>query len=234
MRIIGKVLALINLLLLYFQRQIYLLYLLRSKQKGLIDDFHYAIKKEWVSTKKQFGLWDHFYQTHPKLNISGVRPTISRLNNYKLFDYINNHSVVLDIGCNTGFVSSYLSGFVKSIDAVEYNQEVFSIACKTIDYLSINNINLFNMDIKEFQSTEKYDLVMSFAIHRWVGLGIIEYLRLLESYKKEKGFVIIESHPDDVDKSSLREAITNSVLRIVSEGVTDDHLGHLRDFYILS
>lgn len=234
MRIFGKGIALINSLLVYLQKQIFLLYLLRSKQKGLIDDFHYDIKKEWVSFKKHFGLWDHFYQTHPKLNISGVRPTISRLNNYKLFDYINNQSVVLDIGCNTGFLSSYLSSFVMSIDAVEYDQGIFSIATKTIDYLSINNIKLFNMDIKEFQCTRKYDLVMSFAIHRWVGIGIKEYLGLLMSFKKDKGLIIIESHPYDQDKLFLKEAIANSTLKKISEGVTDDHLGNLRDFYILS
>lgn len=234
MRILGKVLSLINYLLVYLQRKIYLLILWRGREKGLIDDYHYFIKKEWVSTEKEFGLWNYFYQTHPKLDINGVRPTISRINNYKLLNYINNQSVVLDIGCNTGFVSSYLSSFVKFIDAVEYNKDVFLIATKTIDYLKIINVNLFNIDIKEFKCKYKYDLVMSFAIHRWVGIGIDEYLGLLENLKKDTGFLIIESHPDDEDKLSLKTALTNSKLKIVSEGATDDHLGHLRDFYILT
>lgn len=234
MRILGKVLILINYLLVYLQRKIYLLFLWRGREKGLIDDYHYFIKKKWVSTEKQFGVWNYFYQTHPKLDINGVRPTISRINNYKLLNYINNQSVVLDIGCNTGFVSSYLSSFVKSIDAVEYNKDMFLIASKTIDYLKIINVNLFNIDIKEFQCKYKYDLVMSFAIHRWVGIGIDEYLGLLENFKKDTGFLIIESHPNDEDKLSLKTALTNSKLKIVSEGITDDHLGHLRDFYILT
>lgn len=234
MRIIGKVLPLINYLLVYLQRKIYLLYLWRGREKGLIDDYHYFVKKEWVSTEKEFGLWNHFYQTHPKLDINGVRPTISRINNYKLLNYINKESVILDIGCNTGFVSSYLSDFVQSIDAVEYNKDVFLIASKTIDYLKIINVNLYNIDIKEFQFKYKYDLVMSFAIHRWVGIEIDEYLVLLENFKKDKGFLIIESHPGDEDKLSLKRALTNSNLKIISEGVTDDHLGHLRDFYILT
>lgn len=234
MRIIGKVLSLINYLLIYLQRQIYLIFLLRSKQKGIIDDYHYFIKSEWVKSRKEFGLWDHFYQTHPKLNITGVRSTISRINNYKLLSYINKESVILDIGCNTGFVSSYLSDFVRSIDAVEYNKEVFLIAFRTINYLRIENVNLFNIDIKEFQCNYKYDLIMSFAIHRWVGLGINEYLEFLANFKKENGLVIIESHPDEQDKFSLKIAIEKSNFNIVSYGLTDDHLGYLRDFYILT
>lgn len=208
--------------------------MLRTKQKGLIDDFHYFIRKEWVKIIKDFGSWNYFYQTHPNLNISGVRPTISRINNYKLLSYINSESVILDIGCNTGFVSAYLSSFVKSVDAVEFNKEVFLIASRTINYLNINNVNLFNIDIKKFQSNYKYDLVMSFAIHRWVGLGIEEYLGLLEHFKKEKGFLIIESHPEEQDKLALKIALNNSRFETVAYGFTDDHLGNLRDFYILT
>lgn len=234
MKIIGKILTKINHLFIYFQRLIYLIFLLRSKQLGLIDDWHYSIKREWVSKRKQFGLWDHFYQTHPKLSLNGVRPTVSRINNYKLTNYIDDDSVVLDIGCNTGFFSAYLSGFVKHIDAVELNKDVFAIATKTMNYLGISNISLFNTDIKKFKSSYKYDLVMSFAIHRWVGLDLVEYLSLLEDYKKEKGFLIIESHPEEQDKLTLKATVENSKFNIIARGVTDDHLGHLRDFYILN
>jgi SAM-dependent methyltransferase len=233
MRVIGKILTVLNRFLIFLQRRIYLLFLIRSKQKGLIDDYHFSIRRDWVNKPKQFGLWDYFYQTHPSLNINGVRPTITRLNNYKIFEYINQGSTILDIGCNTGFISAYLSEYVKAIDAVEFDKDVISIAHRTMEYLSINNVQLFNEDIKTFKSNKKYDLVMSYAIHRWVGIELIDYVRLLLSFKDASGFIIIESHPDESDKANLRSALKSLDLKNISNGLTDDHLGYIREFFII-
>ncbi len=233
MRVIGRILTVLNRFLNFLQRRIYLLFLIRSKQKGLIDDYHYSIRRDWVNKPKQFGLWDYFYQTHPSININGVRPTVTRLNNYGIFEYINQDSTILDIGCNTGFISAYLSKYVKAIDAVEFDTDVFSIASRTMDYLSIKNVQLLNEDIKTFKSNKKYDLVMSYAIHRWVGMELMDYIQLLLSFKDASGFIIIESHIEESDKVNLRAALKSLDLKIISNGMTDDHLGHIREFFIL-
>ena len=233
MRVIGRILSVLDRFLIFFQRKIYLLYLIRSKKKGLIDDFHFSIRRDWVNKPKQYGLWDYFYQTHPSLNINGVRPTVTRLNNYKIFEHINQDSTILDVGCNTGFISAYLSKYVKAIDAVEFDKDVISIARRTMEYLSINNVQLFNEDIKTFKSNKKYDLVMSYAIHRWVGIELIDYVRLLLSFKDASGFIIIESHPDASDIANLRSALKSLDLKIISNGLTDDHLGYIREFFII-
>ena len=152
---------------------------------------------------------------------------------YGIFEYINQDSTILDIGCNTGFISAYLSKYVKAIDAVEFDTNVFSIASRTMEYFSIKNVQLLNEDIKTFKSNKKYDLVMSYAIHRWVGMELIDYIQLLLSFKDASGFIIIESHIEESDKVNLRAALNSLDLKIVNNGITDDHLGHIREFFIV-
>ena len=84
-----------------------------------------------------------------------------------------------------------------------------------------------------FKSKKKYGLVMSYAIHRWVGMELIDYFQLLLGFKDASGFIIIESHPDESDKANLRAVIKSMDLKIISNGLTDDHLGYIREFFIV-
>lgn len=233
MRTIGKLLKLINVLMVFMQRRINLLFLYRSYQLRLIDYFHYSIKRDWLKSRQLVGTWEYFYQTHPKIDVNGVRPTISRFNTYRLLDYLTKDSKILDIGSNTGFFSLYISSYVKVIDAVEMDNTFFSIANRTKEYLGIDNVHFYESDIKLFESRHKYDFVMSFAMHAWVGIEIEEYLNLLINFKNRDGLIIIESHIGNKDRENLKNAIFKSDLIIIEEGTTDDHLGNIRDFYLL-
>jgi len=74
-----------------------------------------------------------FYQTHPSLLIRGVRPTISRFNNYGLYEHITPDTIAL-----TGGIVLYY----------------YKIAILTKEYLEIKNVELINVDINEFQTTK--------------------------------------------------------------------------------
>ena len=102
-----------------------------------------------------------------------------------------------------------------------------------MEYLSIKNVQLFNEDIKTFMSIKKYDLVMSYAIHRWVCIELIDYVKLLLSFKDASGFIIIESHPDESDIANLRATLNSLGLKIINNVITDYHLGHIREFFIV-
>ena len=52
MKILGKLLKWIDFMINIIQRKIYLLFLHRSKSLGLIDEFHFVIKSEWVKRGK--------------------------------------------------------------------------------------------------------------------------------------------------------------------------------------
>lgn len=216
----------------FIMKHIYIWNLYLMKKSRTIDGFYYSILKDY-SYRNAFGkMKPFFYQTHPSLNINGARPTLVRIKNYEILQYVNNSSVVLDIGCNTGFFSLYLSQFVERIDAVEFDKSLHSIAMKTKLFLDVNNVNFYNQDIKKFNPNTKYDVVMSFSVHQWVGIPIEDYLDFVQNFKKEDGILFIESHGND-DRTNLFNAIEKSNLTIISKGITDDYAGILRDFYIL-
>lgn len=232
-KLIRIILDLINNLAIYIQRKTHLIFLYRRKQLNLIDEFHYSIMRDWVITKKTFGKWNLFYQTNPMIRVEGVRPTISRINNYRLLDYINNDSIVLDIGSNTGFLSFYLSSYVKEIDAVEIDKDLFLIAKKAKEYLSIQNVNLINQNVYECE-LRSYDLVMSYAIHGWVDMEIETYIIFLKDHSKQNGYIIIESHNNIEDINNLKSALSNLKMNVHYTGISDDHLGNLRNFFIFN
>jgi SAM-dependent methyltransferase len=197
-------------------------------------EFEKTIRKIWVKSKPQFGSIDTFYQSNPLIDIKGFRPTISRFKIYDISRFINSETRILDVGGNTGFFSSYVSKFVSHIDVVEFNPSLAKIAELTVAHLKIKNINIVNIDIKEFMPSKDYDLVFSFAIHKWVGESLDSYLIRLVNFLKPNGKIIIESHPGGIDYLELEKAIDrNNELQVIYKDITDDHIGHIRHFYWL-
>jgi protein-L-isoaspartate O-methyltransferase len=208
---------------------------LRKKSENKENQFEIQIRKIWSSSKPEFGTIDTFYQSNPLLNIKGFRPTIARYIVYNLDKYVNKETNILDIGGNTGFFTSYVAQFAKHIDLVEFNDDLSKIAKLSIEQAKIKNVNIINMDIKMYEAQFRYDLIFSFAIHRWVGEPLELYLNRLLNLLDEKGKIIIESHPDLEDYIELEYEIKkNKNFKILNKGITDDHLGLIRYFYWLS
>lgn len=84
-------------------------YILKSNSKV---SFENKIRIKWMKSNPQFGSIEHFYQTHPKIGVPGLRPTLSRFKNYELMNLVNSDSDILDVGGNVGMFSSYVSQFV--------------------------------------------------------------------------------------------------------------------------
>jgi len=207
--------------------------LTKDFNKGKIDKFHYEIRKQWLFQDNQFGNIFGFYQTHPELNIQGYRPTLSRINNYGLLNYLCEGDEVLDIGGNVGFFSMYLSKFVKSVDVVEMNNDLVNIGLKTRDYLKIKNVEFFNEDIRSFKSDKKYDLVLTMAVHGHLGISLDQYLELVSNLVAPNGKILIESHLGEDTALRLLSQLKELNKEIVNSGFTDDHLGLIRGFYII-
>lgn len=204
-------------------------YILKSNSKV---SFENKIRIKWMKSNPQFGSIEHFYQTHPKIGVPGVRPTLSRFKNYELMNFVNSDSDILDVGGNVGMFSSYVSQFVKKIDIVEFDKALAEIAKDVILYLQINNVNVFNIDFKQFKSENEYDLIFSFAIHKWIGESIDSYVNRLLSFLKPGGTILMESHPGITGQHTLDDfLLTNPRINILKSGITDDHLGHLRSFH---
>ena len=116
--------------------------------------------------------WGTFYQSYPTLSIRGLRQTDVRFEFYELNTRLKPETRVLDIGCNTGFLSLMIAKCCKQIDAFELNPFLIQIAEKCMEYEGIENAAFSCSDFDGFYDEQKkkgldetYDIVLSLANH---------------------------------------------------------------------
>lgn len=81
----------------------------------------------------------------------------------------------------------------KSIKGIEYNKTLVEIGEKVRDYLQRRNVNFEIGDFKEYITNEKYDVILSFAVHHWIGLSVKEYCKKVVSMLETAGYLVFES-----------------------------------------
>jgi cyclopropane fatty-acyl-phospholipid synthase-like methyltransferase len=197
--------------------------------------FNYDIFKLFLRRRQGFGV-HQFYQSYPALGIRGARDTLNRQHVYGLQDILKPDMDLLDIGSNVGFFSIALADRVKQVDLLEYEPELAEIASLLKDKEGKDNVTSICGDFKAFDPGKKYDLIFSFAIHWWVGLSLGEYLKRIRSHLKEQGLILIESHTLTYGQVSdvETELASDSSLRVLRKGTTDDQSGGLRDFFLVT
>jgi len=217
-----------------FNNYVYLFINNYQHKQNLISDIEYELRKAFLKEVEQFGVND-FYQNYPPLKISGKRCSLCRYKVYEMEDKLEKNFEVLDIGGNIGFFSLFLSRFVKSIDLVEQNNHLTDIGKRLAEYEKVDNVNILNEDFKIFESQKKYDLVMSLAIHRWVGLDFQEYFNRIHKFLKKGGLLLVESHVIYNKGGDRIESLLakNKNYKIIEKGEIDDHDGKFREFFWL-
>lgn len=171
------------------------------------SDLHTKLQKHLENQSKNWSSFIYakqkgFYQGFEEIGIEGCRPTEKRFERYNIEKYLDKEKTALDIGSNCGFFSLFLSRFLKSIDGVELNPFLISIANDTKAHLTINNVTFFCSEFEKFQTEKKYDLIFSLAndstIDKNTKFNFTEYIQKILFLLKEKGILIFESQAEDV------------------------------------
>ena len=143
-----------------------------------------------------FGRNGKFYQS-----LDGVvsdeearRPTTERLRKYGVLDVINKNSKVLDIGSNVGFISLSAAKKAKSVLGLEAAPQLVNIARGAKEIVNQTNCEFENVKFENFNTTEKYDVVFTLAIHHWVKLGFVPFINKVMSMMKKNSYLMFESH----------------------------------------
>lgn len=195
-------------------------------------EIEYILRRKILINKEQFWV-NNFYQNYPPLNFKWDRDTLSRFKTYELEKYLNKEIELLDIWWNLCFFSLYTSKFVKSIDIVEYNPNLAEIWNILKEHEKIENVEIMNLDFKQFNPNKKYDIIFSFAIHIWVWLPFINYLEKIHWLLKDDWFLFIESNDLKIDP--FEENINNlkDIFEVIYFKDSNDHKWYQRKIALL-
>lgn len=149
----------------------------------------------------------YYYQGYKRIGINGIKPSEERIEGYEIHSYFSKEKSVLDIGSNSGFMSCYLSEFVKEIDAIELNPYLSDMGVVTANFLNIKNINFLKNNFIEYDFIKKYDIVFSLSNHYTIdgnlNMGFEDYIKKIYNVMHDGGVLFFESHNINGDDSDM-------------------------------
>tara|TARA_B110001454_G_scaffold171486_1_gene162323 strand:+ start:1467 stop:2141 length:675 start_codon:yes stop_codon:yes gene_type:complete len=145
-----------------------------------------------------------FYQGFEKIGIDGCRPTEKRFLRYKIEKYLSKEKIALDIGSNCGFLTIYLSSFLKYIDGVELNPYLTNIGKDTKEFLGEKNVDFHTTRFEDYQTDKKYNIIFSLAnddtIDGNTQFSFNEYINKIQKLLQPNGLLMWETiSPDTYD-----------------------------------
>ena len=130
-----------------------------------------------------------------------------------LINYVKDKTV-LEIGCNAGFLALSISPSAKSVSGFDIAPHLIAIAEETKEFLKIDNVKFKTSSFEEFEISEPFDVVLSFANHSTYDgntkQSIKDYFERCHKACKSDGLLIFESHPPKLEGENfpkVREAI---------------------------
>lgn len=131
------------------------------KNKWIEVGSEYILNKK--NTNEAIEIWNKSSNNYDEIvDINRIDIIINKLEDE---GYINEESVVLDLGCGTGVYSIPLSGVCKKVYALDYSDGMLKTLQKKINENNINNIEIVkkdwnDLDLKKEGMYKKYDFVI--------------------------------------------------------------------------
>ncbi len=114
----------------------------------------------------------YFYQSLEKINLSGLRNSKKRIEQYKILEDIKNKEII-DIGTNSGFILFQLDNVFKNATGIEKNPKLIEVALKVKSFLNIKNVFFVKSDfLKHNFNNKRFDFMLSLANHSTYDKGI--------------------------------------------------------------
>jgi trans-aconitate methyltransferase len=94
-----------------------------------------------------------------------------------------------------------IAGYAAHVDGIEITPSLVRIGEMVRDFLGILNCTFRLCDFADFKPTAQYNLILSFAVHFWLGLPMREYGAKLRAMLTPSGLVLLESQ--DLNRRDL-------------------------------
>ena len=171
---------------------------------------HLALNQHLLDGIKFWNSYDYgegyFYQSFNKIHIRGFRNTEARVSEMQLSKVLSGKKV-LEIGCNTGFLTLSVADYCISITGFDPAEHLINIAKETAQYLNVKNALFEVNSFENFSSTDLYDIVLSFANHSTFDGNtqqtLSSYFDKCLTLLKPGGLFLFESHPPEHEKDQL-------------------------------
>ncbi len=187
---------------------------LRNRQKdyaGLqanpkLLSLHAELNRQLAEQTEHWDSYDYgegyFYQSSDELGITGLRDTSGRVAAFDLRNAVEGRTV-LEIGCNTGFLTLAIAPKAERIVAFELNPYLIAMANAAKSHLGIENVDFDVAAFEDFAGDTTYDDVLSFANHHTYDgnthQSLEEYFERCHALTKPGGRLIFESHPPELE-----------------------------------
>jgi len=116
---------------------------------------------EWQS--HHFGE-GYFYQGLSAIGITGLRNTEQRIAAMDLISLVGGRRV-LEIGCNTGFLSIALARAATRVVGCDINPHLIGIAETVSGFLNCDNVRFWRSTWEQFEPDESPEVLLSFGSH---------------------------------------------------------------------
>jgi SAM-dependent methyltransferase len=175
---------------------------------------HRDMNRQLALQAEQWDSYDYgegyYYQSSDELGITGLRDTGGRVAAFGLRDLVQGRTV-LEIGCNTGFLSLAIAPQAARIVAFELNPYLIEIAKLGAAFLQADNVEFDAVSFEDFRTDDTFDDVLSFANHHTYDGNthqtLEEYFARCHALTKPGGRLVFESHPPEIEGSRFGETV---------------------------
>jgi SAM-dependent methyltransferase len=167
----------------------------------------FAAQAEWRSHDYGEG---YFYQGLAALGVRGLRDTGARVAAMGLEGRLRGLRVI-EIGCNTGFVTLAVAGAARHVVGLDLNPSLVAVATTAAGYLAADNVRFVASSWEAFDPPEPADAVLSFANHATydgnTGLAVETYFDKCHAATRPGGLLLFESHAPAHEGRGLEDVI---------------------------
>jgi predicted TPR repeat methyltransferase len=135
----------------------------------------------------------------------------------------------LDIGCHTGFIGIELASSGAIVEGFDFEAPLVDIANRVASYLGVETFTASVAEFETFEPTgEGYDLILSFAVHGWIGLSAEVYASRIREWLRPGGYILIESQGTRTP-GLVEPGFLDYVARFAATGFQEIRQGELCD-----
>ena len=134
------------------------------------------------------------YQGFSPIGLTGKRDALFRFNIYNLASYLKEDSVVLETGCNCGFLSWLVAQKVHSVDAFDIDPNYIRLGTMLKETYNTKNLTYAVSSFETYRPQRLYDLIVSCAVYGWTSLPFSAFVAKLTQWLNPGGILLFESH----------------------------------------